>query len=140
MDFYLPIMLMAAGTVVYHIAQKSVPVQVNPVFSLVMNYVTALVGSLLLAPLFPSRPGGWSVKNINWASCLVGAAIVAVELGVLLAYRVGWKISLASVVGSVATALMLVAVGLLFYHEQLSFKNISGVGLCLIGLILVAQR
>jgi drug/metabolite transporter (DMT)-like permease len=140
MNFYLPIVLMAVGTAVYHVAQKSVPAQVNPVFSLVMNYVTALLGSLLLVPFFPPRPGGWALRNVNWASCLVGASIVAVELAVLLAYRAGWKISLASVVGNVATALILVGVGLLFFHEHLSLKNVGGIGLCLLGLVLVAQR
>jgi drug/metabolite transporter (DMT)-like permease len=140
MNFYLPIVLMIVGTTVYHIAQKSVPAPVNPAFSLVMNYVTALLGTLLLVPFYPRRPGDWSVRNINWASCLVGVAIVAVELGALLAYRVGWKISLASVVANVGSSLLLVAVGLLAFHEHLSFKNISGIGLCLIGLALVAQR
>jgi drug/metabolite transporter (DMT)-like permease len=140
MIFYLPILLMAVATAVYHIAQKSVPAQVNPVFSLVMNYTTALVGTLVLVPFYPRRPGGWSLKYVNWASCLVGVAIVGVELSVLLAYRAGWKISLASVVGNVATALILVAVGFGLFHEQLSLKNLAGVGLCLAGLVLVAQR
>lgn len=140
MTFYFPILLMAVATAVYHIAQKSVPGQVNPIFSLVMNYATALLGTLLLVPFFPRRSGSWSAKGINWASCLVGVAIVGVELSVLLAYRAGWKISLASVVGNVATALILVGVGYGFFHEHLSLRNLAGVGLCLVGLVLVAQR
>ena len=55
MRFFLPIILMIVGTTTYHIAQKSVPTQVNPVFSLVINYLTALVGTLLLIPMYPSR-------------------------------------------------------------------------------------
>jgi len=88
MIFYLPIILMALGTTFYHVAQKSIPTQVNPLFSLVMNYLTALVGTLLLIPLYPPGTAGpWSLKSVNWASCAVGISIVGVELAVLLAYR-----------------------------------------------------
>src|ERR1700757_2794629 len=54
-DFYIPVLLMILGTTFYHIAQKSVPTPVNPLFSLVMNYGTALVGTVLLIPLYPAR-------------------------------------------------------------------------------------
>jgi drug/metabolite transporter (DMT)-like permease len=69
----------------------------------------------------------------------VGVSIVGVELAVLLAYRTGWKISLVSVIGNTASALLLVFVGLIFYHEQLSGKNVAGIALCLVGLTLITQ-
>jgi drug/metabolite transporter (DMT)-like permease len=141
MIVYLPILLMILATTFYHIAQKSVPSQVNPMFSLAMNYMTALFGTLLLIPLYPPRTAGaWSLKNINWASCAVGISIVGVELSVLLAYRTGWRISILSVIGNTASALFLVGIGLLFFHEHLSARNLAGVALCLIGLALVTQR
>jgi uncharacterized membrane protein len=141
MIFYLPILLGIAGTTMYHIGQKSVPAQVNPLLSLLVNYATAFVGTLLLLPFYPQRSAGSiSLKHVNWASYAVGLAIVAVELGVLLAYRVGWKISLASLVANVATALLLVAVGWMAFGEHLSLRNAAGIVLCLAGLALVAQR
>jgi drug/metabolite transporter (DMT)-like permease len=141
MMYYLPIVLMILATTLYHLAQKSVPTQVNPTFSLAMNYVTALIGTFLLIPLYPPRTAGpWSLRNMNWASCAVGISIVGVELAVLLAYRTGWKISLVSVIGNTASALLLVGVGLLFFHEHLSGKSIAGVALCLAGLALITQR
>lgn len=141
MIVYIPVILMILGTTFYHIAQKSVPGGVNPMFSLVMNYVTALVGTLLLVPLYPARTSGpWSLKNVNWASCAVGISIVAVELSVLLAYRTGWRISILSVIGNTASALLLVGVGLLFFHEHVSGKSVVGVVLCLVGLALISQR
>jgi hypothetical protein len=45
-----------------------------------------------------------------------------VELAVLLAYRAGWKISLASVVGNSASALVLVLIGLLFFQNTYQEK------------------
>ena len=120
MLFFLPVILMIVGTTTYHIAQKSVPTQVNPLFSLVINYFTALVGTLLLIPPYPSRTAGpWSMKGINWASAAVGVSIVGVELAVLLAYRSGWRVSLLSVIGNSASALLLVGIGLFFFHEHL---------------------
>ena len=141
MLFYLPVILMIVGTTAYHIAQKSVPGSVNPVFSLVINYLTALAGTFLLIPLYPARTAGsWSLRGVNWASAAVGISIVGVELAVLLAYRSGWRVSLLSVIGNSASALLLVGIGLAFFHEHLSLRNASGVILCLIGLALISQR
>ena len=140
MNLYLPVVLMVVGTTLYHLAQKSVPSQVNPLFSLVMNYLSALIGTLVLVPLFPARTAdAWSWKSINWASCVVGAAIVGVELSVLLAYRTGWKISLLSVIGNTASALLLVGIGIAFFHERVSARNSIGIVLCLVGLALIAR-
>jgi drug/metabolite transporter (DMT)-like permease len=141
MFFYLPVILMVVCTTTYHIGQKSVPGSVNPVFSLVINYLTALVGTLMLIPLYPARTAGpWNVKAFNWGSAAVGVSIVGVELAVLLAYRSGWRVSLLSVIGNTASALLLVGIGLAFFHEQLTARNMTGVGLCLIGLAMISQH
>lgn len=141
MIVYLPIILMILGTTFYHVAQKSVPTNVNPMFSLGMNYITAIIGTMLLIPFYPKRTAGpWSLKGVNWASCAVGISIVAVELSVLLAYRTGWRISILSVIGNTASALLLVGIGLVFFHEHVSARNLTGVVLCLVGLALVTQK
>jgi drug/metabolite transporter (DMT)-like permease len=141
MLLYLPVLLMIVGTTAYHIAQKSVPAGINPLFSLVMNYTTALVGTLVLIPLYPARTAGpWSLRSVNWASCSVGVSIVGVELAVLLAYRAGWRISILSVIGNTASALALVGIGLLFFHEHVSAKSLAGVVMCLVGLALITKR
>lgn len=143
MLFYLPILLIVVSTAGYHIAQKSVPAHVNPMVSLLVNYLTALVITLVVLPFYPRQAGSsWagSLREVSWASYAVGLCIFGVELSVLLSYRVGWKLSLASLVANVATALVLALIGLLFYREQISLKNVAGIGLCLLGLVLVAQR
>ena len=138
--FYLPIIIMILGTTFYHIGQKSIPSEVSPVLSLAVNYITALFATLLLLPLYPLRTTGTdSLRNVNWASYAVGISIVGVELAVLLAYRTGWKISLVSVIGNTASALLLVFIGLIFFHEQLSGKNAAGIVLCLAGLALITK-
>jgi drug/metabolite transporter (DMT)-like permease len=141
MVFYLPILLMILGTTTYHIAQKSVPTQLNPLFSLTVNYLTALVGTVLLFPLYPSRTSGpWTWRGLNWASAAVGISIVAVELSVLLAYRTGWHLSILSTLGNTASALLLVVIGLVFFREHLTAGNLAGIILCLVGLGLITRH
>ena len=135
--FYLPIVLAVLCTTVYHIAQKAIPVRVNPMVSVTISYVTALVVSLALLPFFPSRTGvSESLRNLNWGTYAVGVSIVGVELAFLLVYRVGWKLSLASVTSNVATAVLLVGLGTLWFGEHLSGRNALGLALCLAGLAL----
>ncbi len=139
--FYAPIIIVVVATTLYHIAQKSIPAQVNPMLSLMVNYATALVVSLLIAPFYPGdSPMTSSFKYLNWGSFAVGIAIIGIELGVLLAYRVGWKISLVATIANAMAALLLVGVGLLFFREHLSGKNVLGIGLCIAGLMLIMQR
>lgn len=138
---YLPIVVMVLATTCYHIGQKSVPTQVNPFSSLLLNYATALVCTLVLVLLYPARAiEPWSLKNLNWASCGVGVSIVGVELGVLFAYRGGWKVGTVSVIGNSASALLLVVIGLVFFDEHLSCKNLMGVAFCLVGLGLITHH
>src|SRR3989442_14783742 len=97
MLFSLPIALTALATTLYHIAQKSIVPGVHPMVSLVITYATSLVACLAVVPF---APGGArvlrSLKELNWATDVVGLSIGGGELAVLLAYRAGWRISPAS--------------------------------------------
>jgi hypothetical protein len=55
--------------------------------------------------------------------------------------RIGsrWRISLASVVANVATALLLVIVGIVWYREHLAGRQVVGLLMCLGGLLLAAR-
>jgi drug/metabolite transporter (DMT)-like permease len=130
--------LAVASNVLYHLSQKSVPEGVHPMLSLTVTYVAALVVTLLLWPLYPaSASGPPSLSRVNWSSVAVGVAIVGVELGVLLAYRAGLRVSLGATLINVTVALVLIPVGLLFFRENLSLTNVAGLGLCLAGLWLL---
>ena len=136
--YSLSIVLVIVSNVAYHIFQKLTPSDVNPLIALFVTYVAATVICLVLLPLFPSQDGFVeSIKQINWTSVALGLAIVGLEAGYLLAYRARWNISLASMVGNVAMALVLIPVGLLFFREKLSPPNYAGLILCVIGLVLV---
>lgn len=137
--FYLPIALTAVATTLYHIAQKSIVPGVHPMVSLVVTYATALLVSLLAVALSPGAATFVrTVAHLNWATYVVGLSIVGVEFGVLLAYRAGWRISLASVVANTATALLLVLIGTAVYRERLATRQVLGLALCVLGLVLAA--
>jgi drug/metabolite transporter (DMT)-like permease len=140
MLFYLPIALTALATTLYHVAQKSIVPGVHPMVSLVVTYATSLVACLAAIPF---SPGGAvfvrTLKDLNWATYVVGLSIVGVELAILLAYRAGWRISLASVIANVTTALLLVVIGVFGYREHLAARHFVGLLMCLGGLVLAAR-
>lgn len=138
--FYLPLLLVVGSTTLYQVSQKSVSPQVNPMLSVTVNYVTALVVSLLILPFYPGNSLRLSWKNLNWASVAVGLSIVGIELGFLVVYRAGWRISVASLIANVTTSLLLVAIGLVFFREHLGARGSLGIGLCIAGLALVLYR
>jgi uncharacterized membrane protein len=139
-NFYLPFAVAVGGTLLYHLAQRSVPKDINPFIATIIAYLVGIVLCAVCAFALPSsRPLRDSLSETNWAVFALGLAAAAIELGFLLAYRAGWKISLAAVAVNIAVTLLLIPIGLLVFKDQLSVRNIAGLVLCLLGLILVAK-
>ncbi len=141
MNFYFGIGLTVLSNILYHVFQKSIPGNVNPMVSLIVTYLTAAVACILFLPFMPGQAGTLAAfKQVNWASIALGFAIIGLEAGFLLAYRAGWQISLAAGVSNVMVTALLVLVGLIFYQDHLSPQNITGVVLCLVGLTLMQLK
>lgn len=139
--FYAAIALTVVSNVLYHLFLKVTPSQVNPMLSLMVVYLVAALVSLGLLPFFPLQETFLTeLRRVNWASIGVGAAIVGLELGFLLAYRLGWNISLAGLVSNVAVGAVLLPVGLLLFRERLTAVQVVGIVVCAAGLILVNWR
>jgi len=138
--FYSVLALTIAGNVVYHIAQKSIPPGVHPIVSVIVSWITAVVASLVVLPVLPLRGSLMSeVARLNWTSYAVGIAIVAVEIGFLLAYRGGLNVSLGAVTSNTAVGVLLIPVGLMLFHERMTLTHGVGIVFCLIGLVLVTR-
>ena len=80
-----------------------------------------------------------SLRGSNWAVIVVGAGAVCIEVGFLLAYRAGWRISVTGLATNVVGTLLLVPIGILIFKEHLSLRNVLGVIFCVLGLILVVR-
>jgi drug/metabolite transporter (DMT)-like permease len=136
--FYFSIALTICSSALYHFSQKQIPAGVNPIVSVIVTYVVSLVICLgLLYFVWPSE-GIWpAVRNLNWASYVLALSLIGLEVGFLLAYRAGWNIGLAAVMVNVVASLILIPIALLVFKDKLSWVNIAGIFVCLVGLIML---
>lgn len=135
---YPAILLTASSTVLYHLVQKATPLDVNPMLSLFVSYITAAVMCVLLFPLFSKGIVlTEQLHKVNWASYALGAAILGIEVGFLYAYRVGGNISTTNLLSSSLTVVSLLIIGYFFYHDQLTAYKVGGIILCMAGIILI---
>ena len=139
--YYFSIGLTVVSSTLYHVIQKLTPGNVNPLLSLAVTYAVATIICLVLLPVFPLGASLVdSLRELNWASFALAFTVVGIELGFILAYRAGWNISLGAIVSNSGAALLLIPVGLLFFHKRVSAVNVLGVVVCVAGLILVNLR
>ena len=138
--FYFPLGLAVGGMLFYHLGQKSIPKTINPFYATMIAYAVGIVVCGVCAlTLDGNRSLVTSLKDTNWAVLIVGAAAACIELGFLLAYRVGWKLGVAAVATNVAVTLLLVPIGIIVFKDHLSPRNILGLIFCVLGLVLVVR-
>ena len=135
-----PVLVVVAANTIYNISAKSTPGNVNPFASLFVSYLIAAACALVMFVITGEQ------KNIiaelaktNWTAYALGVAIVGLEFGFLCIYRAGWKISTAQLFSSISLSCVLLIVGLLIYKEALSGRQIAGLAVCAVGLVLLAK-
>jgi drug/metabolite transporter (DMT)-like permease len=138
--YFLSAAVVITSIVVYQICMKVIPQGVNPVSALLTFYLSALVCTLIAAPLFRLQEGMFSLTQFSWPAVLVGVAIVGIEFGYLLMYRSGWTLSAAPLIGMGSAAVILAVIGFVWFQEAVSVRHIGGVALCLSGLYLLSSR
>src|SRR5213078_1498203 len=139
--FYLAFALTVFGMLLYHLSQKAVPKESNPFFVIVIAYVIGIALCVALAFVYPGKKSPLETfRQSNWAVYTLGVAAALIELGFLLAYRTGWRISIAAVATNAAAAIVLIPVGLFVYKDHLSLRNVIGLVLCVVGLALLVRQ
>jgi uncharacterized membrane protein YdcZ (DUF606 family) len=117
------------------------PKAANPVFIITIAYLVGILACVLYSLAYPNDKSFFdTLRESNWAVYGMGLGAAIIEVGFLLAYRAGWNISTAAVVCSTAVTLMLIPIGVVAFKEHLSVRNVVGLLLCMIGLVLVAKR
>ena len=135
-----PILIVVGANTAYNIAAKSTPSQVNAFASLAVSYLVAAVSAIVMFFVTSGQKNIFAeVAKTNWTAYALGIAIVGLEFGFLCVYRAGWKISTAQLFASIALSCVLLIVGLLFYKETLSVRQIIGIGVCVAGLFLIVK-
>jgi uncharacterized membrane protein len=114
---------------------------VNPILSLAVTYSVALVACLgaLLVEWQSGVQLRSALRGLTWTSAVCGLAILSVEIGVLLSYRAGWAVRTLALVANTMVFLVLIPVGLLFFREEISGRQVFGALLCVVGLALLLK-
>lgn len=141
MNYYIPIVIVVGSNIIYNICAKSTPSSANALASLLITYLTAAIGTIVLL-LFnhPFKEFFAQFKELNWTSFVLGLSIIGLEFGYIQIYRVGWNISVGSLVANICLAISLILIGLMIYKEHISINQITGIVLCLIGLIFINKK
>ncbi len=135
-----PILVVVLSNTFYNICQKSTPANVNAFGTLMVTYLVAaiLTGVLFVTTVKPQNVPV-EITKINWTAFVLGMAIVGLEVGYVFIYRAGWKVSSASVIANIALACVLIIVGALLYKEVITIRQLLGMAVCIVGLILITK-
>ena len=139
-SYIWPIALVVFANIIYNIATKSTPSEANAFLSLVVTYCVAALCALVMYFI----QGGHQklsveFSKLNWTAAILGVCILALEFGYINVYRARWKINTASLTANISLACSLVLVGFLIYHENITIRQIVGIGVCAAGLILIGK-
>ena len=135
-----PLLIVVGANTIYNISTKSTPSDVNTFASLATSYFIAMLGSVVMFFLTSdSKNLLVEVSKTNWSALALGIAIVGLEFGYICIYRAGWKIGVASLLANISLACVLLLVGLFVYKEVITLKQLLGMGICAIGLMLIVK-
>lgn len=135
-----PLALVVFSNIFYQICTKSVSAEIDPLASLTVTYLIGAAFSGILYFILSKDANLFrEYSHLNWAPFVLGIVIVGLEVGFIYAYKAGWPVSIAAITQSSFLAIALILVGLLLYHEVITWQKIAGVIICLIGLAFLNQ-
>jgi drug/metabolite transporter (DMT)-like permease len=127
----------ALGNVTYHLGQKNITRDANPMVLLMAVYAVAFVACGALAPFFP---GGVSLGQVaRWPVLVLAGGVVLVEIGFVLAYRSGEVMQWSGAAVNGAAALLLIPLAVFAFGESFSWTRFAGIVCTLAGLGLLAR-
>lgn len=131
----------ALGNITYHLGQKTISPTANPMILLMAVYGVAFVLAAAAAPFFQDTSGlHWTAQVLSWPVLMLGAAVLLIEIGFLLAYRSGDILQWSGVAVNGASALLLIPIALLVFREAFSLSRMFGILLTLAGLALLTRH
>ncbi len=133
----LPIALVVISNCFYNIVTKKTPENANAFLSLAVTYAVASVMSFVFFFIGNHSAVSEEIKKLNWTSLALGVVIIGLEFGYILAYRAGWNVSKAPLVANCVLAIALVFIGAILFREQITFRHIIGIAICIAGLVVV---
>lgn len=135
-----PFVLMVGTYVAYQLLLKLPRADINILGFQALAYFIAFVAVTLLWWRNPGLGSNRFAPRDVIVALLFGVTVVGLEYGYVSAYRLGWPVNTTGTMVTVATAVLLVPVGLVAFRENLSALNMLGLLLCCAGLWLVTIR
>ena len=140
-SYIWPVALVVISNTLYQVCAKSVPEGMNPLASLTVTYlIGAVVSCALYYVLNRDANLVRELRLTNWAPIVLGVVIVGLEVGFIYAFRAGWQVGTTQIITSAVVAVLLIFVGYLLYHEAITWNKITGIIICLAGLVLINYR
>lgn len=131
----------AVGNAIYHLGQKTISPGANPMVLLMAVYAVAFVLAAAASPFFQNATGAdWKGQVFSWPVVVLGAGVLLIEIGFLLAYRVGGGLQWSGVAVNAASALILMPIAVLFFREHFTWTRVLGILLTLAGIALLTRR
>lgn len=138
LKMFLPIALVVASNCFYNITTKKTPENANAFLSLAVTYAVAAVISFIIFFIgYRDTTLSAELKKLNWTAFALGAIIIGLELGYILIYRAGWDVSRAPLVANCCLAIALIFIGMIFFKEKITLKQIVGIVISLVGMVIV---
>lgn len=135
---FWPLFLVVAANIGYHLAAKNMPQNIPPFFNLTIVYIlSAVLSAMFQIFIHPDESLTSLFSKLNWTTVALAASLVGLEVGYLLMYRTGWRISIGALTANTLLAIALLIIGVIFYKEDISMREALGMSLCLAGLLLV---
>jgi drug/metabolite transporter (DMT)-like permease len=135
-----PFLLPIIGFVSYSVILKVVRTDVHPLLFLSIAYAVAFVVATLIWLGFGAMGSTALLPRDYVLGALLGLALVSIEFGFLLTLRNGWPIGITTTAINVATATMLLLIGMIMFRERMSLTNMAGAVMCIGGLVLITRR
>jgi drug/metabolite transporter (DMT)-like permease len=135
-SFIIPLVMIIGGGVLYPVWQKATPAALDPFLALSISFGLASLVCLTLVATRGALPAQ-QVHRVNWTSIARAVALVTIESGYLVGYRLGLKLNVTSFVCNNLIALVLVVLGAFLYRESFTLRTGSGMVLGVVGLLLM---
>ena len=140
MNEFWPIGLLLFSNVMYNIFAKSLPSNLNPIAANAMIYTIGVVLSFLLyCVLVKDASFADEIRKSNWTIIALAVCIVGMEIGTFYMYRVGWPISIGTLMNNGCMAVILLLVGYAFFHETITLTKLAGM-ICIIGGVFLINK
>ena len=137
-DVVIPIFIIVLSNCFYHVCSKSTPANLNAFGALMVTYLTAaVVTAIFFICMVKPENVLLELVKINWTSIVLGIVIVGLEAGYIFAYRAGGNVNTTPLIANTTLAIALIIIGAVLFKEGISFKQIIGIFLCLIGMIVI---